>query len=121
MTRRAVPGGPPILRRALEPTPDVVERFFHPVLAASALRKKPVRVEVAGRAYVLFRDGSGQAAALADVCPHRFAPLSKGRVRPDGRLECPYHGWNFDAAGQGRSPSQPELKKCDVRAFQVVE
>ncbi len=109
------------MRRAMEPTPDVIERFFHPVLAARALKKEPVRVEVAGRAYVLFRDGSGRAAALADVCPHRFAPLSKGRVRADGRLECPYHGWNFDAEGHGRSPSQPDLKKCDVRAFQVVE
>jgi phenylpropionate dioxygenase-like ring-hydroxylating dioxygenase large terminal subunit len=104
----------------MEPMPDVT-RFFHPVLSARALRKKPVRVELAGRAYVLFRDGTGRAAALADVCPHRFAPLSAGRVRPDGRLECPYHGWNFDADGNGRSPSQPDLKRCEARAFQLVE
>lgn len=100
--------------------PDVT-RFFHPVLSARSLRKKPVRVELAGRAYALFRDGTGKAAALADACPHRFAPLSAGKVRKDGRLQCPYHGWNFDAEGHGRSPSQPELKKCDARAFQVVE
>jgi phenylpropionate dioxygenase-like ring-hydroxylating dioxygenase large terminal subunit len=104
----------------MESMPDVT-RFFHPILPARALRKKPLRVELAGRAYVLFRDGTGRAAALADACPHRFAPLSAGRVRSDGRLECPYHGWNFDAEGQGRSPSQPELKKCDARAFQLVE
>lgn len=42
-------------------------------------------------------------------------------MRKDGRLECPYHGWNFDAEGHGRSPSQPDLKKCDARAFQLVE
>ncbi|HEX8434128.1 Rieske 2Fe-2S domain-containing protein [Archangium sp.] len=100
--------------------PDVT-RFFHPVLAARKLRGKPVRVELAGRAYVLFRDGQGRAAALADACPHRFAPLSAGRVTPEGQLECPYHGWRFDADGHGRSPSQPDLKKCDARAFQLVE
>ncbi|XXF77311.1 aromatic ring-hydroxylating dioxygenase subunit alpha [Myxococcaceae bacterium GXIMD 01537] len=105
----------------MEPTPDVIDRFFHPVLAARDLKKTPVRVEVAGRAYVLFRDGAGKPAALADACPHRFAPLSKGKVRPDGRLECPYHGWHFDGRGHGQSPSQPDLKKCDVRAYQVVE
>ena len=105
----------------MDAMPDVITRFFHPVLKARELKDKPVRVEVAGQAYVLFRDGTGKAAALADACPHRFAPLSAGRVRKDGRLECPYHGWTFNAEGQGHSPSQPSLKKCDARAFQLLE
>ncbi|WP_163863888.1 Rieske 2Fe-2S domain-containing protein [Myxococcus eversor] len=104
----------------MEPLPDVL-RHFHPVLPAASLRKKPVRVEVAGRAYALFRDAEGRPAALADKCPHRFAPLSKGRVRPDGRLQCPYHGWRFDSQGQGANPSQPELRHCTVSSFQVAE
>ncbi|MDC0707540.1 Rieske 2Fe-2S domain-containing protein [Stigmatella sp. ncwal1] len=104
----------------MDAMPDVT-RFFHPVLPAHALKKKPLRTELAGRAYALFRDGTGKAAALADACPHRFAPLSAGRVTQEGRLACPYHGWNFDAAGHGRSPSQPDLKKCDARAFQLIE
>ena len=104
----------------MEPTSDVI-RHFHPVLPAHSLGKRPVRVEVAGRAYVLFWDAAGQPAALADACPHRFAPLSKGRVRADGRLQCPYHGWHFDSQGRGANPSQPKLRHCDVRGFQVVE
>ncbi|WP_375770196.1 Rieske 2Fe-2S domain-containing protein [Archangium gephyra] len=104
----------------MQPLPDVT-RFFHPVLAARKLKDKPVRVELAGRAYALFRDAQGRPAALADACPHRMAPLSAGRVTREGQLECPYHGWRFDADGHGRSPSQPELKKCDARAFQLVE
>lgn len=101
-----------------------VTRHFHPVLEASALAigaKEPTRVVVADRAYALFRDREGRPAALLDRCPHRFAPLSKGRIRPDGRLACPYHGWNFDALGHGRSPSQPSLKMCDVASFQIFE
>ena len=104
----------------MESMPDIT-RFFHPVLAAKSLKRQPVRIELAGHAYVLFRDGEGEPAALLDRCPHRFAPLSKGRVGVDGRLACGYHGWNFDAEGHGRSPSQPALAKCDVRSFQVVE
>ncbi|MBU8895549.1 Rieske 2Fe-2S domain-containing protein [Corallococcus sp. M34] len=104
----------------MEPTPDVV-RHFHPVLPASALGRKPVRVELAGRAYALFRDAAGRPAALLDACPHRFAPLSRGRVTKDGRLECPYHGWRFDSRGNGVNPSQPDLRHCDTRGFQVVE
>ena len=94
----------------METTPDVT-RYFHPVLAAKKLGGKPVRVLIAGRAYVLFRDRAGRAAALVDTCPHRFSPLSRGRVRSDGRLACPYHGWHFDAEGKGCNPSQPTLAK----------
>lgn len=53
-----------------------------------------------GTPIVVFRSGEG-IAALPDMCPHRFAPLSLGRVC-DGRIECPYHGWQFDASGQCR-------------------
>ena len=100
----------------VEPT-----RFFHPVLPARALGRKPVRVLLAGRPYVLFRDHHGHPGALHDRCPHRFAPLSLGHVRPDGRLACAYHGWHFDRHGHGLSPSQPGLRQCDVHAMQLVE
>lgn len=47
---------------------------------------------------VLFRTDDGSPAALRDVCPHRFAPLSLGK-RKDGGVECPYHGLVFAASG----------------------
>lgn len=50
------------------------------------------------RPVVLFRDADGAPAALDDMCPHRFAPLSRGRVQ-DGVVQCGYHGLRFDAAG----------------------
>jgi phenylpropionate dioxygenase-like ring-hydroxylating dioxygenase large terminal subunit len=100
----------------LEPT-----RFFHPVLPAASLGRTPVRVVLAGTAYALFRDAQGKPAALLDRCAHRFAPLSRGVRREDGRLQCPYHGWHFGADGEGKSPSQPELVRCTVPTFQLVE
>jgi phenylpropionate dioxygenase-like ring-hydroxylating dioxygenase large terminal subunit len=98
-----------------------VERFFHPVLPARKLRRGPKQVRIAGRAYVLWRDARGQAVAFVDECPHRKAPLSAGWVRPGGRLQCPYHGWHFDARGQGVSPSQPNLTRCDAQVMQLIE
>lgn len=98
-----------------------LSRFVHPVLPSRKLRRAPVRVEVAGRAHALWRDDRGIARGVVDRCPHRFAPLSKGHVRADGRLACAYHGWNFDGAGRGASPSQPDLTKCDVASIDVVE
>lgn len=49
---------------------------------------------------VLFRDERGAASAVADYCPHRFAPLSVGKVLPNGRLQCGYHGLEFDGGGR---------------------
>jgi phenylpropionate dioxygenase-like ring-hydroxylating dioxygenase large terminal subunit len=98
-----------------------VLRYFHPILPSENLRRQPVQVEIAGRAYVLFRDADRHPAALDGRCPHRRASLSKGRVHPNGRLVCPYHGWSFDAEGRGRSPACPTLSHCDTRAYQVVE
>jgi phenylpropionate dioxygenase-like ring-hydroxylating dioxygenase large terminal subunit len=94
-------------------------RFFHPVLPAKDLGKKPKRVYVDDEAYVLFRSGNG-ITALLDRCSHRFAPLSKGQVR-GGRLECPYHGWTYDSDGVVRTPSHPDRVKCQVPRFQVAE
>ncbi|HFE46383.1 MAG TPA: (2Fe-2S)-binding protein [Nannocystis exedens] len=99
----------------------VVSRFFHPLLRACDLGRSPVQVRLDGERYVVWRDANGELGALVDRCPHRFAPLSAGQVRADGRLSCPYHGWNFDREGRGASPSQPSLRRCDAKAMQVVE
>ncbi|MGH8532757.1 MAG: Rieske 2Fe-2S domain-containing protein, partial [Gammaproteobacteria bacterium] len=47
-----------------------------PVLPSRSLKKGPVRVQIAGQKFTLWRDGLGRAAAVADACPHRKAPLS---------------------------------------------
>jgi len=58
---------------------------------------------------VLWFDRSAdQWRAFADVCPHRLVPLSEGRLNAAGELECPYHGWSFNGAGQCTAIPQAE-------------
>jgi phenylpropionate dioxygenase-like ring-hydroxylating dioxygenase large terminal subunit len=45
--------------------------------------------------------------------------LSTGKVVGD-RLQCPYHGWTFDACGHGESPGTPKLHAC-ATSFEVRE
>ena len=78
-------------------------RHWYVACQSKDLAKKPIARTVVGLPLVLFRDGEGRAQALLDRCPHRNAPLSLGRVTKAGQLECAYHGWQFDGAGQCRS------------------
>lgn len=67
------------------------------VALTSDIGAKPLRILFAGQPVVLFRSGEG-IAALQDRCPHRLVELSKGKVVA-GEIECPYHGWRFNASG----------------------
>ena len=48
---------------------------------------------------MLYRQGNGEVVALEDRCPHRFAPLSRGHIVGGNRIQCPYHGLEFDKTG----------------------
>ena len=71
---------------------------------------------------VLFRNASGQVAALEDCCCHRAAPLSKGEVAGD-YLACGYHGLKYDIKGQCVAvPGQPTVPPgAKVKHYPVVE
>ncbi len=58
----------------------------------------PQAIQLLGQSLVLWRTDNGEPVLLADRCPHRGARLSMGRVTR-GHLQCPYHGWQFDARG----------------------
>lgn len=73
--------------------------LWHPVALSADVVQAPVPVRLLQRDLVLWRDDAGTLQAFADQCPHRGARLSLGRVHA-GRLECPYHGWQFAASGQ---------------------
>jgi phenylpropionate dioxygenase-like ring-hydroxylating dioxygenase large terminal subunit len=49
---------------------------------------------------LMVRQGDGRMRAFYNVCPHRGTRLLAG---PDGHaatVTCPYHGWQFNAAGE---------------------
>ncbi|NES64885.1 MAG: Rieske 2Fe-2S domain-containing protein [Okeania sp. SIO2D1] len=61
----------------------------------------PVPVTLLGIGLVIWKPRySENYQVFLDVCPHRLAPLSEGRVdEKTGNLMCSYHGWQFDAQG----------------------
>jgi len=71
---------------------------------------------------VLYRLADGTPVALDDRCPHRWAPLSAGRVIED-RIVCPYHGMEFAADGACvKVPTQDRIPPSStVRSYPLVE
>jgi phenylpropionate dioxygenase-like ring-hydroxylating dioxygenase large terminal subunit len=70
---------------------------------------------------VFFRDSANRVQALRDRCPHRFAPLSKGRVEGDVIL-CGYHGLGFDGSGTCTlNPHGPLTRAHAVKSYPVQE
>ena len=76
-----------------------------------------------GRDLVLWRSG-GELCVWRDLCLHRGAKLSGGRVQ-DQCLVCPYHGWNYDASGRcvriPAHPTQSPPERARATAYQVRE
>ena len=59
---------------------------------------EPKGRQIAGKPVLVWRTRDGRAGAFDDRCVHKRMPLSEGRVLADGTLECPYHGFCYDAA-----------------------
>jgi phenylpropionate dioxygenase-like ring-hydroxylating dioxygenase large terminal subunit len=75
--------------------------FWYPVILARDLGDKPQKVQMLGCDFVVYRAASGQVVCLSNTCAHRGGSLGHGRVRGE-RVECPYHGWQYDATGACR-------------------
>lgn len=78
--------------------------------------------KILGRELALYRDVEGQARAMVNRCPHRFAPLSLGK-RIGNAIQCPYHGLHFGP--DGRCVYNPhgdgEVPDIGTQAFPVRE
>ncbi|HEX8450085.1 MAG TPA: aromatic ring-hydroxylating dioxygenase subunit alpha [Allosphingosinicella sp.] len=99
--------------------PAAIASGWHPVAFSSALGRRPVAARLMGRRLVVGRDGKGPFV-LDDRCPHRGAPLSRGRME-SGTVVCPYHGWRFARGGDCIQVPGSPLPGSPARAFPCVE
>lgn len=85
---------------------EILARSWHVVASSAEVTDEPVQVWLRGEPWVLVRLDGG-LSAFRDQCPHRLAPLSAGAVLDDTgagqRLQCGYHGWEFDGGGLCRA------------------
>ncbi|MGD1992937.1 MAG: aromatic ring-hydroxylating dioxygenase subunit alpha [Anaerolineae bacterium] len=78
----------------------MIPNQWYVVMDSSQVGARPVGVTRMGEKLVFWRDDSGQVSCLRDRCAHRGVELSKGQVLHNGRLQCPFHGFEYDTSGR---------------------
>jgi phenylpropionate dioxygenase-like ring-hydroxylating dioxygenase large terminal subunit len=81
-----------------------------------------------GKELVVFRTESGEAKVLDAYCPHLGAHLGHGGKVHGESIACPFHGWQFNGAGQCTAvpyaknmPPKVAGGKQAIYAYPVVE
>ncbi|KAG0586016.1 hypothetical protein KC19_2G056900 [Ceratodon purpureus] len=60
----------------------------------------PHAFQILGRKVVIWYDKEAAVwRTFLDMCPHRLAPFSEGRIDEQGCIQCCYHGWSFKGDG----------------------
>ncbi|KAL5708537.1 hypothetical protein ACHQM5_019324 [Ranunculus cassubicifolius] len=92
---------------------------WYPIAAVCDLDKRvPHARRIIGKDIVIWWDRNKDAwQVFDDSCPHRLAPLSEGRIDHWGRLQCVYHGWCFDGAGDCKFIPQAPTDGPPVHTF----
>ena len=87
-------------------------------------KAKLVRKTWMGTEIVVWSDDEGRVCVCEAYCPHLgsdLGPAAGGLVR-DGRLVCPFHGFEYDIAGRCvATPFAPPPKAARLRVFETRE
>ncbi|NJO80476.1 MAG: aromatic ring-hydroxylating dioxygenase subunit alpha [Cyanobacteria bacterium RM1_2_2] len=99
--------------------------YWYPVYWADQLKVgQVVPVTLWQQSIAVYRDVGGKPHALENACPHKGVELHKGQVQDD-RLVCPYHGWEFNSAGECVNipyfPSDQKLPCANARSYPTEE
>ncbi|MGE3533041.1 MAG: Rieske 2Fe-2S domain-containing protein [Steroidobacteraceae bacterium] len=101
-----------------------LKNTWYAIAFADEVDNQPFARTLLDKELVLFRKTDGNPAILADRCPHRFAPLSEGKIAGD-EIQCPYHGLRFNTKGFcSHNPHMKEggsLKTARVPSYPVME
>lgn len=78
----------------------MIKNQWYAVLDSKELKQgKPIGVARFSEKLVFWRDDKDNINCIFDKCCHRGASLSQGRIN-NNLIECPFHGFQYDASGK---------------------
>ncbi|KAK7075338.1 hypothetical protein SK128_002535 [Halocaridina rubra] len=81
-----------------------------------------VPVQALGESLAVFRGQNGKANVVDAYCPHLGANLAVGGVVKGDRIECPFHGWQFEGEDGSCSyiPNCTKGKAQEIAQLSIV-
>lgn len=112
--------------RATPNTAPFVKEFIRNAWYVAALsdevNRKMFSRLILGEPVLIYRTQEGKPVVMSDICPHRYARLSKGWLEGND-VRCPYHGVVFGPDGSCLDvPSQDFVPpNCSIKSYPTVE
>jgi phenylpropionate dioxygenase-like ring-hydroxylating dioxygenase large terminal subunit len=99
----------------------MIRNQWYAVLNSKELKKnRPLGATRFGEKLVFWRDKENNIGCVFDKCAHRGASLALGKVLSNNRLQCPFHGFEYDETGKvtkipamGKNTPVPERFKVN--------
>lgn len=111
----------PVIDRLPSPFP---EGWYFVASRAELLKAGLIRITWMGEEIVAWCDQAGRVCVADAYCPHLgsdLGPAAGGRVC-DGKLVCPFHGYEFDATGQCvATPYADPPRTAALRVYETDE
>ena len=93
----------------------MIPNQWYAIYLSKDVKKKPVGIKRFNQNLVLWRNNDGELLCMPDVCCHRKAKLSLGKIN-NGCLACPYHGFEYNTEGRVcKIPAHDEKEKVPSR------
>lgn len=90
-----------------------LKNFWYPVAFSKDLKDDTMLpVDCFEEPWVIFRGKDGKPGCVQNTCAHRACPLHLGSVN-EGRIQCPYHGWEYST--DGKCEKMPSTRMLNVR------
>lgn len=97
----------------VEPYNPRLKNFWYPVAFTTDLKDDTmIPIECFEEPWVIFRGKDGKPGCVQNTCAHRACPLDLGSVN-EGRITCPYHGWEYST--DGKCEKMPSTRLLNVR------
>ncbi|KAH9621895.1 hypothetical protein KSS87_019084 [Heliosperma pusillum] len=90
-----------------------LKNYWYPVAFTTDLKDDTmIPIDCFDQSWVIFRGQDGKPGCVKNTCAHRACPLDLGSIN-EGRIQCPYHGWEYST--DGKCEKMPSTRLVDVR------
>ncbi|XP_008219635.1 PREDICTED: chlorophyllide a oxygenase, chloroplastic [Prunus mume] len=105
----------------VQPYHPRLKNFWYPVAFSTDLKDDTmVPLDCFEEPWVLFRGKDGKPGCVQNTCAHRACPLDLGSVN-EGRIQCPYHGWEYSTDGTCEKMPSTRLHKVKIKSLPCFE